>query len=42
MGRDEGVLAKYISRVLGRLSVPTMQNSIKARFKIAEDEPVNN
>lgn len=42
MGREEGVFDKYISRVLGKLSEPNMQNSIKLRLKMEDDEPVNN
>jgi len=39
LDRDAGVFAKYISRSLGRLSSPKMQNSMKLRLKIEKDEP---
>jgi len=39
LDKDEGVFAKYISRILGRLSSPKMQNSMKLRLKIEKDEP---
>lgn len=42
MGKDEGAFDKYISSVLGRLSVPKMQNSTKLRLKMKTVEPENN
>lgn len=39
MERERGVFDKYISRVLGKLSVPKMQNSIKLRLKMKNEEP---
>lgn len=35
------MLDRYINRVLGRLSVPKMQNSTNLRLKRAIDEPVS-
>lgn len=37
---EDGEFDKYISRVLGRLSVPKMQNSINFRLKILDEDPV--
>lgn len=38
----KGMLVRYISIVLGRLFVPTIQYSVNFRERITEEEPVNN
>jgi hypothetical protein len=37
--RDEGVFDKYIIRILGRLSTPKMQCSIKLRLAKEKEVP---